>query len=93
MTAEGWYVDPYGVHAARWFSDGAPTALVRDGRVEANDPPPDTPYPGDLRELDEDAAVGGQDLSRSDAADATSFDPDAMEASAWDGFGGSAGAD
>ena len=29
MNAEGWYVDPYGLHGARWFSDGTPTALVR----------------------------------------------------------------
>jgi hypothetical protein len=93
MTAEGWYVDPYGVHDARWFSDGTPTALVRDGQVEAHDPPPDTPYSGDLRELDEDAATDGQDLLRSGDAESGPFDPDAMEDSVWSEFGESAGAD
>jgi hypothetical protein len=38
--AEGWYRDPFGTHENRWFSDGEPTALVRDGRNEGNDPPP-----------------------------------------------------
>jgi hypothetical protein len=39
-TVEGWYVDPFGVHAARWFSDGTPTALVRDqGGIESRDDP------------------------------------------------------
>ena len=93
MTAEGWYVDPYGVHDARWFSDGEPTALVREGRVEAQDPPPDGAHVGDLREVDEDAATDGQDLLRSDAAEGTTFDPDALEESVWNGFGESAAAD
>ena len=41
MNAQGWYLDPYHRHQDRWFSDGQPTALVRDGRSEASDPPPD----------------------------------------------------
>ena len=93
MTAEGWYVDPYGVHDARWFSDGTPTPLVRDGTVEAHDPPPDTPFPGELRELDQETAENGQDLLRADAAESETFDPDAMEESVWNEFGESAGAD
>jgi hypothetical protein len=40
MHAEGWYRDPYGVHEDRWFSDGTPTALVKDAGVEGKDPPP-----------------------------------------------------
>jgi hypothetical protein len=40
MKAEGWYQDPYEVHEDRWYSDDTPTALVRDGDVESNDPPP-----------------------------------------------------
>jgi hypothetical protein len=36
-TAEGWYRDPTGRHEQRWFSDGAPTALVRDGELDARD--------------------------------------------------------
>ncbi len=45
---QGWYVDPYGIHDHRWFSQGTPTALVRDGRTESQDPPPDRPYEGPL---------------------------------------------
>lgn len=50
MNAEGWYQDPYGVHEARWFSDGTPTALVRDGRKEGRDTPPAEPATGPLVE-------------------------------------------
>jgi hypothetical protein len=46
MREEGWYVDPFGRHEARWISDAAPTALVRDGHIESKDPPPDAQYPG-----------------------------------------------
>jgi hypothetical protein len=41
---QGWFTDPFRRHKARWFSDGSPTALVRDEGVEGNDPPPDMPY-------------------------------------------------
>ncbi len=37
-SAEGWYKDPTGHHSERWFSDGTPTALVRDGHTTAQDP-------------------------------------------------------
>jgi hypothetical protein len=47
-NAQGWYSDPYRRHAARWFSDGAPTALVRDEGVESTDPPPETWLKGQL---------------------------------------------
>jgi len=40
MKAQGWYRDPYLVHEDRYFSDGQPTKLVRDGDAEAYDPPP-----------------------------------------------------
>ena len=43
MREEGWYRDPYDIHEARWFSQGTPTKLVRDGTQEAFDPPPSTP--------------------------------------------------
>jgi hypothetical protein len=46
MREEGWYVDPYGLHDRRWFSDGTPTKLVRDGDLESSDPPPDRPFEG-----------------------------------------------
>ncbi len=41
---QGWFVDPFGAHDARWFSQGTPTALVRDGRTESQDRPPDQPF-------------------------------------------------
>ena len=43
-SLEGWCTDPYGVHEARWLSNGAATPLVRDGDVEGHDPPPDEPF-------------------------------------------------
>ena len=42
--AQNWCIDPYGLHEARWFSQGNPTALVRDNGVEAQDPPPETSF-------------------------------------------------
>jgi hypothetical protein len=47
MEAEGWYHDPYQLHEERWYSDGKPTALVRDAKVESKDPPPSDPPPTD----------------------------------------------
>lgn len=43
MKAQGWYRDPYCVHEDRYFSDGQPTKLVRDGSTECYDPPPPGP--------------------------------------------------
>jgi hypothetical protein len=45
---QGWFLDPFAVHEHRWFSQGRPTGLVRDGRVEAQDLPPDGPIPEPL---------------------------------------------
>lgn len=45
---QGWFADPFGVHSARWFSQGTPTALVRDGLVEAQDAPPGPTWSGRL---------------------------------------------
>ena len=75
MHAEGWYLDPYGVHEARWISDGTPTALVRDGHVEAHDPPPDARYEGPLRPVAEQAPADGEDLRRADDAEAAGRRP------------------
>jgi hypothetical protein len=44
---QGWYLDPYGRHELRWFSDGRATALVKDNGVTAQDAPPDEPPPHD----------------------------------------------
>jgi hypothetical protein len=45
-TGCGWYRDPYRRHEDRYFSDGTPTKLVRDGASESFDPPPDEPLSG-----------------------------------------------
>ena len=45
MREQGWYVDPYGLHDERWYSDGTPTSLVRDGGIECRDTPPPGPPP------------------------------------------------
>ena len=36
-TYEGWAPDPFDAHDVRYFVDGFPTKLVRDGSVEAFD--------------------------------------------------------
>lgn len=68
--AEGWYRDPYGAHEARWFSEGTPTALVRDGGVESHDPAPVTVGANAIEpeELPEDETAGG--LRRADDSQA-----------------------
>jgi hypothetical protein len=43
-NAQNWCPDPFGLHEARWFSNGIPTALVRDAGVEAQDPPPESVF-------------------------------------------------
>ncbi len=35
--AVGWHEDPFGRHEIRWFSQGDPTSLVRDGVAESHD--------------------------------------------------------
>ena len=54
------------MHTDRWFSDGAPTELVRDGRQESKDPPPDSPYSGPLVEADSAGVADSDDLRRAD---------------------------
>ena len=66
MKAEGWYQDPYGLHADRWFSDGSPTGLVRDGDAESNDPAPPGPVPGPLRRSVAPPVAEGDDIRRAD---------------------------
>ncbi len=93
MNEEGWYVDPYKAHEARWFSEGAPTALVRDGNLESQDPPPDSPPTRPLELIVETAPTDGADLRRADSAEADSFDADAAEEAIWDAAAGSSGGD
>jgi hypothetical protein len=67
---EGWYTDPYGRHEARWMSQGVPTALVRDGGAEGDDPAPDEPYTvTPIRVEPEIGPNGGANLRRADDAE------------------------
>jgi hypothetical protein len=50
MAEEGWYRDPFKIHADRWISEGQPTALVRDEGIEAHDPPPEKAFTGHVVE-------------------------------------------
>jgi len=70
VSAEGWYHDPYHLHQHRWFSNGAPTGLVRDGSVESQDDAPPTPLDGPLVEVEGPQASFGSDLRRADEAEA-----------------------
>jgi hypothetical protein len=70
MKAQGWYRDPYLVHEDRWFSDGQPTKLVRDGGAETYDPPPPGPPKAELAEVPENPACDGNDLRRADSLSA-----------------------
>jgi hypothetical protein len=86
MVYEGWYVDPFGRHEARWFSDGSPTALVRDGGAESNDDPPSQTFEGVLTRPEGTSPVNGEDLRRSDDENSESFDPAAGPRTAFDVF-------
>ena len=80
MKEEGWYTDPYRFHEARWFSDGTPTALVRDAGVTSKDPPPDTPYLDQPESAPEKAPLDADDLRR---ADENEPDPNQVEEEIW----------
>jgi hypothetical protein len=88
MEAEGWYLDPYGLHEERWYSAGTPTSLVRDARVESKDPPP--PHPPETSTLTRKesaaSANGPDDLRRADDAELGDRDPNYGDA-AFDNFG------
>jgi hypothetical protein len=74
-AAQGWYLDPYGRHQDRYFSQGQPTKLVRDGEVESVDPPPAEPLPaGELVSVERPGAQDGSDLLRTDRPSGT-YDP------------------
>jgi hypothetical protein len=66
VKAQGWYRDPYGVHEDRYFSDGLPTKLVRDGGAESYDPPPPRPPEVELVEVTENTPIDASDLRRAD---------------------------
>ena len=75
MDEEGWYSDPYQLHEHRWFSDGAPTALVRDGGTTSQDPPPDTPFVEVPSLIESPQSRGVDDLRRSGQTQGESVDP------------------
>ena len=81
VQAQGWYRDPYEVHEYRYFSDGRPTKLVRDGGVEGYDPPPPGPPEGELVEIPATEPGDGTDMRRADDRETgTAYDP---SATAW----------
>ena len=78
MKAQGWYRDPYLVHEDRYFSDGQPTKLVRDGGKESYDPQPAGPPKAELVEARHSEPVDGADLRRADDPSAGAvYDPKA----------------
>jgi hypothetical protein len=84
VNEEGWYIDPYGRHEARWISGGMPTGLIRDGGVEGNDPPPDEPIVATMEPWTEGARSDGSDLKRADDAEARGFDAKKVTQAAFD---------
>jgi hypothetical protein len=70
-TTWGWFSDPYHEHECRYFSEGHPTKLVRDGALESFDPPPDVPMSeSPVRAVTAvENTTGGADLRRADDAE------------------------
>ncbi|MBO0832285.1 MAG: hypothetical protein J2P28_14640 [Actinobacteria bacterium] len=68
---QGWQADPFGQHEKRYFSDGKPTSLVRDGAVESRDEPPGGDSPG----VPAEAAGAAEAADAAAAADATASEP------------------
>ena len=66
MRAQGWFRDPYALHEDRYFSDGHPTKLVRDGGVECYDPPPPGPPKVELVEVRDTQPGDASDVHRAD---------------------------
>jgi hypothetical protein len=87
VNAGGWYVDPFGLHQARWFSDGRPTCLVRDDGAESDDAPPDASFDGPLEAKPERQTHADTDLLTADRSD-----PDAIPGDGpFEAFGESGG--
>ena len=84
MNAEGWFVDPFGTHEQRWFSDGAPTALVQDHGVDSTDAPPSPTFSGELVRPAVTEPARRSDLVRADDVDAEVVDPGAGARAAFD---------
>ncbi len=94
MPAQGWYVDPFGLHEHRYFSAGQPTKLVRDSGGESYDPPPDEPLPGPLVPVEEHDEGDASDLRRADELEqAGPYESDESRRAAFDAFDQTAGTD
>jgi len=91
VDEEGWYKDPFGLHQARWISVGTPTASVRDGSVESQDPPPSTVIEGELERVPGTAPSWGEDLRRADDAESGTVDLDALTDAAKSAIDGATG--
>jgi len=88
MRAQGWYRDPYNVHEDRYFSDGQPTKLVRDGGAQSYDPPPPGPPEAELVEVPHGERSDGTDMRRADdSKSGTVYDPSATAWSTIDSAG------
>ena len=61
------------MHQERWFSDGAPTALVRDGLVESRDDPPEPAWSGPLSELPHEERPAARYASLGEVASPDNF--------------------
>ena len=72
---EGWQPDPFGLYGERYFSDGRPTRLVRDGTVESYDAPGDDRAPGAFFEEPPREGASGE-LASSTPVEATTGTPD-----------------
>src|SRR5579863_7262764 len=70
-TAVGWFRDPFDLNEDRYFSEGRPTKLVRDGGRESLDPPPDRPLaaPPEPSSSHRDPSSAAADLRRADDAE------------------------
>jgi len=78
VKAQGWYRDPYNIHEDRYFSEGQPTKLVRDGEAESYDPPPPGPPEGELVKVPDSVPSDGTDMRRADDRKAgIAYDPNA----------------
>jgi hypothetical protein len=75
MNEEGWYSDPYQLHEHRWFSDGTPSALVRDQGTTSQDPPPNTPYLEEPTLIDAAPSLAADDLRRGGEVERDPADP------------------
>lgn len=86
-SLQGWCTDPYARHEARWFSQGVPRGLVRDGRKESQDLPPQGSPTVASSKIDVDTSSSfGSDLVRADDVTHSPYDPKEIKQAAFDVF-------